>query len=107
MKKIDKTSVRLLKEAHSMATDLHKVGALDITTMREFDALCLTETPKLSVTEIKSIRRHAKISQPVFARIINVSLAAVKQWERGERKPTGASLKLLNLIKNKGIEAVL
>lgn len=107
MRKIDKTKARLLKEAHEMATNLHKAGAIDITTMREFDALCLTETSTLSATQIKSIRKRAKVSQPVFARIINVSVSAIKQWERGERKPTGSSLKLLNLVKNKGIDAVL
>lgn len=106
MKK-DKTKKRLLGEAHQMATDLHSVGAIDITTMREFDALCLPDVHELSPTKIKQIRRQTKMSQAVFARIINVSLAAIKQWEQGERRPSGAALKLLNLIESKGIEILI
>lgn len=47
------------------------------------------------------------MSQAIFARIINVSIAAIKQWERGERKPSGAALKLLNLIESRGIEILI
>jgi putative transcriptional regulator len=107
MKKSDKTKKRLLHEAHEMAKDLHEIGALDFTTMREFDALCLSQIHELSAAKIKSIRRKARISQSVFARIINVSLAAIKQWERGERKPSGAALKLLNLVQAHGIEFII
>lgn len=56
---------------------------------------------------IKRIRKQAGVSQAVLAKIINVSDAAIKQWERGERKPSGAALKLLNLVEGKGIAAIL
>lgn len=98
---------RLLEEAHEMASDLHESGIIDMTTMREFDALCLTDVHALSPSKIKKIRRQSKMSQAIFARIINVSIAAIKQWERGERKPSGAALKLLNLIESKGIEILI
>lgn len=98
---------RLLSEAHEMASDLNSVGAMDVLTMREFDALCLPKLKPLSPSKIKKIRRQAKVSQAIFARIINVSLAAIKQWERGERKPSGAALKLLNLAESKGIDVLL
>ncbi|HEV2613846.1 MAG TPA: helix-turn-helix domain-containing protein [Gammaproteobacteria bacterium] len=104
---MDKTGKRLLHEAHNMAKALHKVGAMDLITMRVFDALCLSPIHDLPAKKIKSIREHAHISQPVFAKIINVSLAAVKQWERGERKPSGAALKLLILAEKKGIESII
>lgn len=107
MKKTDKTKKRLLKEARDMAKGLRDVGLMDVMTMREFDALCLSEVHDLSPNKIKAIRRKAKVSQAVFAKIINVSLAAIRQWERGERKPSGAALKLLNLIEKKGIDVVL
>ncbi len=105
--KNDKTKKRLLSEAHEMAKGLHSVGAIDIPTMREFNALCIPKTRNLSAAKIKKIRRCAGVSQAVFAKIINVSLAAIKQWERGERKPNGAALKLLNLVEEKGIDAIL
>jgi putative transcriptional regulator len=107
MRRHDQTKQRLLKEAHEMAKELHNAAIVDIATMREFDALCVSEIHTLSAAKIKKIRRCAGISQAVFARIINVSVAAIKQWERGERKPSGAALKLLNLVEEKGLEVVL
>ncbi|MCD6045688.1 MAG: hypothetical protein K0R48_851 [Gammaproteobacteria bacterium] len=38
---------------------------------------------------------------------MNVSVAAIQQWERGERKPSDAALKLLNFVKEKGLEGML
>lgn len=107
MKKVDATKKRLLKEAHEMAQSLHKSDIITMASMREFDALCLADVKELSASKIKKIRLCAGISQAVFAKLINVSTAAIKQWERGERKPSGAALKLLNLVEAKGIEAVI
>lgn len=107
MKNRDATKKRLLKEAHETAQGLYESGVMSIVTMREFDALCLTEVHDLSATKIKKIRRYLGISQAVLAKVMNVSVAAIKQWERGERKPSGAALKLLNLIESKGLDGVL
>lgn len=107
MTKRDATKKRLLAEAHEMATGLYKASAIDKITMKEFDALCLTDVPNLSANKIKKIRRNAGVSQAIFAKIINVSVMAIKQWERGERHPSGPALKLLNLVESKGIETLL
>ncbi len=107
MKKNDQTKNRLLQEAHEMVKDLHDAGIADMTTMREFDALCISQTHDLSPSKIKKIRRCAGVSQAVFAKIINVSVAAIKQWERGERKPSGPALKILNLVEAKGLDVIL
>jgi putative transcriptional regulator len=42
----------------------------------------------------------------VFALTLNVTPSLVSQWERGEKKPSGPSLKLLNLADKKGVEAI-
>ena len=47
-----------------------------------------------------------QVSQPVFAHYINVRKDAVSKWERGEKRPDGPSLKLLNLVKAKGLKAI-
>jgi putative transcriptional regulator len=91
---------------HEMASDLHEIGLLDKKTMREFDELCLTPVQKLTPAEIKAIREEAHASQTVFARHLNVSPLAISQWERGERAPSGSSLKLLTLVKNKGLGCI-
>ncbi len=74
--------------------------------MRHFDESCLTPVQKLTPEEIKAIREETHASQTVFARHLNVSPLVISQWERGERSPSGTSLKLLTLVKNKGLECV-
>lgn len=95
---------RLLEDAHEMATSLQKAAVINKKTMREFDALCLPAVHILSPSKIKRLRQASGVSQAVFAKILNVSLAAIKQWERGERNPSGAALKILNIIETKGIQ---
>ncbi len=70
-------------------------------TEREFDAGAAvphSENPPASTA--------GRGSQAVFARHFNLSTGLVSQWERGEKRPQGASLKLLNLVANKGLNAV-
>lgn len=97
----------LLRSLHSAAEDLHTVGAIDKATMRRFDVACLTPVEELRPEEIKRIREKAKMSQALFALALNVTTSLVSQWERGEKKPSGPSLKLLALADKKGVEAIL
>lgn len=91
---------------HETASDLSDAGLMDKRTLRRFDDLCLTPVEKLSSEEIKSLRESAFVSQAVFARYLNVSTGLVSQWERGEKSPSGASLKLLAIVKKKGLEVI-
>jgi putative transcriptional regulator len=85
---------------------LHRAGVVDKATMREFDALCLTPVAPMSPEEIRALREREQVSQPVFALYLNVRKDAVSKWERGEKKPDGPSLKLLSLVKAKGLGAI-
>jgi putative transcriptional regulator len=87
-------------------SDLHEIGLIDKKTMRRFDASCLTEVAKLSARDIRRLREREGVSQSVFARHLNVPVKVVGEWERGEKKPSGPSLKLLALVKTKGLDAV-
>mgnify|MGYP003565258035 CR=1 FL=1 len=91
---------------HETMEALHEVGAIDKQTMREFDAACLTPVHVLTGDEIKQIRLREHISQPVFARYLNVSKNLVSDWERGIKKPGGPALRLLTVIQKKGLEAI-
>ena len=91
---------------HETAEDLHTVGLVDKRTMREFDAACLTPVRPLSAEEIRAPREREGASQAAFARYLNVTTGLVSQWERGEKHPQGASLKLLSLVARNGREAV-
>lgn len=96
-----------LRSAHLAAEDLHAIGAIDKATMRDFDRACLTEVEELEPEAIRRIRSDANMSQAIFALTLNVTPSLVSQWERGEKKPSGPSLKLLNLADKKGVEAIL
>jgi len=94
---------RLLKTIHETAKGLHKAGVMDIQTMHEFDALCLPPVKEYSPTQIKRMRLRNKASQAVFAAYLNTSPSTVQKWEQGQKKPNGPSLKLLNLVDQKGL----
>ena len=96
----------ILNVTHETAEGLYKLGLINTQTLREFDALCLTPVKPLAPAEIKKIRLQEKVSQPVFAMYLNISSSTVKKWETGEKHPQGASLKLLSLIKRKGLNAI-
>ena len=97
---------KILDTVHSTAKGLHKAGVMDTKTMHEFDALCLTPVKNLSAAQIKQLRRRNKASQAVFAAYLNTSPSTVQKWEQGKKKPNGPSLKLLNLVQDKGLEAL-
>lgn|SRR3989338_5436546 len=107
IKKI-KTSVneRLKDTLIEMATSLYDIGEIDAVTMREYEAIKAPKIKKLKSTEIKRIRMNAKVSQVVFAKLLNISAETVKKWEQGDRHPTGSSLKLLNLVSSHGLDAL-
>ena len=96
----------LLGVVHRMMADAHGVGVVDKVTMREFDQMCLTAVEPFSPAEIQALRAASNVSQTVFAALLNVSKDLVSQWERGEKHPSGPSLKLLSLVKAKGIDAI-
>jgi putative transcriptional regulator len=95
-----------LAAIHETMEALHDVGAIGKQTMRQFDEACLTPIRVLTPAEIKALRNRERISQPVFARYLNVSKNLVSDWERGVRKPGGPALRLLTVIEKKGLEAI-
>jgi putative transcriptional regulator len=96
----------VMASIHETAEGLHSAGVMDKRTMREFDDLCLTPVRALKPREIRALRLREGASQAVFARYLNVTTGLVSQWERGEKHPRGASLKLLALVAKSGLGAV-
>jgi putative transcriptional regulator len=111
MTKKKKTS-RLAKALLATAKDMNKAGILDDVT---YDKITLRHlgaegTPKvapISPNQIRGMRERAKMSQAVFARYLNLTVGYISQLERGTKRPTGAALALLNVIRRKGIDALL
>ena len=95
-----------LAAVHEMMEGFHQSGAIDKQTMRDFDEACLEPAIDLSPDDIKAIRENEAVSQPVFARYLNVSKNVVSDWERGTKRPGGPALRLLTIIKRKGLGAI-
>jgi putative transcriptional regulator len=96
----------LMASIHETVEGLHAAGVMEKRTMREFNDLCLTPVRPFEPQEIRALRLREGASQAVFARYLNVTSSLVSQWERGEKHPQGASLKLLTLVALNGLQAV-
>ena len=85
---------------------MHKAGVTDQITLREIDPAHLPSVEPLEPAQIKHIRESSRVSQAVFARLLNTRLSTVQKWEIGQKKPAGTALKLLHLVRKRGLEVV-
>ena len=102
-----KRKSRILNEVHESARDLHEIGLISKRRMAEFDVLCHLEVKEISPAKIRRLREQSRVSQAVFAAILNTSVSTIQKWELGDKRPSGPSLKLLSLLERKGLEAVI
>jgi len=86
---------------------LVEADAINKVTMREFDAVCPPPVREFGAADIKRLRESLKFSQPVFALHLHTSASTVRKWEQGETQPSGPALKLLNVLADKGLRAIL
>jgi putative transcriptional regulator len=112
MKTRSKRISRLAQAMLDTADDMKTIGILDEAahqkiTMRHLGVAGNTELEPLTGDQIRAMREQASMSQAVFAHYLNVTVGYVSQLERGAKRPTGAALVLLNVIRRKGIEAIL
>ncbi len=107
MKERDEQPESAIAVIHETAADLFELGIIDKQTMRKFDELCLTLVHDFTSDEIRDLRERQHVSQAVFARHLNVTKSLVSQWERGEKRPAGPSLKLLSLVEKNGLAAIM
>lgn len=100
---------RILTELLETAVDLSKHGLLSRQQMAQMNAICMPP-PNYTPAKVQAIRTtKAKMSQAAFAAFLNVSVSAVQKWEspNSGKHPSGPAAKLLQLIEQRGIEAVL
>lgn len=97
----------ILAAVHEAANDLHRQRFISKRTMNQYDALCLEPIPAYNSEDIRAMREKLKLSQVVLASVLNISVSTIRKWEQGDKQPSGPSLKLLNLLDRKGLEAVL
>lgn len=108
----NKKPTRLMQALLETAKDMQQAGILDEAayrkiTMRHLGVEDKAEIEPLTGEDIRAMREQAHMSQAVFAHCLNVTVGYVSQLERGAKRPTGAALALLNVIRRKGIEAIL
>jgi len=91
----------------STINDLNKSGLVDDITMKNINRLCIPKVQDYTPKEIASIRKKFSLSQAALASVFNISVSTVQKWEQGNKKPTGASKKLLDIIERKGLEVLI
>ena len=97
----------IAEAVHEGVRGMHRLGLVDKKTMRDFDVRCLTSVENLDDKDIVELREKAGVSQAVFARALNVTTDYISKIERGPKRPSGSTLKLLSLMRRKGFEAIL
>ena len=97
----------LLAAVHETAQDLRDAGFIDKRRMKEYEALCLKPIEPYTSEKIVELRHRHHLSQAVLASVLNTSVSTVRQWEIGAKRPSGPSLKLLDLLDRKGLEALV
>ncbi len=53
---------------------------------------------EFSSVDVKNIRSNIGMSQNEFASAFGISVSTLRHWERGDRKPQGPALVLLNVV---------
>ena len=97
---------RLLAEMLETAVGMHQSGLIDKRRMSEIQALCQPTVEPILPNDIKALRESLNVSQSVFAVLLNTSISTVQKWEIGDKRPSGPSLKLLNIVKRHGMSAL-
>ena len=92
---------------HEVDQDLYALGFINKRKMQKYNAFDIQPVPQYDQKKIRDLRDRYQLSQSVLATVLNTSLSTVCQWEIGDKHPSGPSLKLLNLLDRKGLEALI
>jgi putative transcriptional regulator len=99
-----------IKEAlQESVLDLYEGGMISEARVRKYP-IFKNWRPKMKRFDaegVKKLRRRHKISQSEFANYLCIGKSTIQQWEQGVKKPSGPSLKLLNLLDKRGLEVLL
>ena len=100
-----KTKSAILEAVHETAKGLHAAGVMEQVTLRVRPPVSAAGRAFVA-QKIRKIRVQSRVSQAVFAALLNTSVSTVQKWEIGQRRPTGTALKLLHLVQKRGLEVV-
>lgn len=97
----------IAEAVHTTVEGMYEAGTIDQATMRSFDESCLVVPAPIEPKQIKKLRQSQKVSQPVFARYLNISESTIEKWETGAKKPSGTALKLLSIVQKHGLQILV
>ena len=101
-------SKRMSQNALNMANKMHELNLMDNKTFKTVRNINDDFSLKnMDSEQIRALRKRESVSQGVLAKALGMSVESVKKWEKGNTTPSGASLRLLNIIDAKGIDAVM
>jgi putative transcriptional regulator len=107
-KKLSPLTECLLETAEGMySTGIMDKATYEKITTRHLGAKALRTAEPIAGAEIRALREHENLSQAALARYLNLSVGYISQLERGTKQPKGPTLALLNVIRRKGLEAIL
>ena len=107
-----KTKSRIRREIAETARDLAEGGLMSFTdadkiTARMLGPDAVPPAARLTPADIQLLRERERMSQAVFARLLDVTVSTLSKWERGEASPRGPARRLLHVIKAQGARVVL
>ena len=94
---------RLRKELLEGMNALRRVGVVSGATMREFEGELVEQPRRYKGKDIRALRNRAKVSQGVFAALLNISISTLQKWEQGQKAPSALARKLLQIVEERGI----
>ncbi|WP_027477340.1 helix-turn-helix domain-containing protein [Curvibacter gracilis] len=100
-------SSKLIESLRKDLGVLCDAGLVDKVTMRRFDAIRPMPIQPFQPADIRKLRMQLNFSQSVFALHLHTTASTVRKWEQGDTQPSGPALKLLNIIADKGLQAIL
>ena len=94
---------RMREELVEAMGALHEAGVVSGATMRTFEKDLLGSPPKFSAKRVHRLRERFAVSQGVFAALLNVSLSTLQKWEQGQKVPSSAATRLLQVVDEHGL----
>ena len=98
---------KIIESLRADLSELHQAGVVSKVTMREFESICPTPVREMTASDIRDLRLALNFSQPVFALHLNTTASTIRKWEQGDSRPAGPALKLLNVLADKGLQAII
>ena len=103
---------RIRSEIAETARDFAAAGLMNAAeaekiTARMLGPDALPPAPVLKPKDIVSLRERERMSQAVFAKLLDVTISTLSKWERGEAEPGGPARRLLQVVKVQGAAALM